>query len=134
MRLNMNTQPDRSKVIREERHNGIKRDLTTTKSENNGAARGTTCSIARAPRALLRVARGLTMKVKNLIGREGGKSPSQIDQRLHLGGGGPQMREEEEEWQSEHRNIWLQKGEAVPQAVELGQRAKGEEQEGLKQI
>ena len=43
------------------------------------------------------------------------------------------MREEEER-QPEHKNVWLQEGEAVPQAVELGQGVKKKGQEGLKQV
>ena len=43
------------------------------------------------------------------------------------------MRQEEER-QSEGRNVWLQEGKAVPQVVKLGQGAKEEGQEELEQI
>ena len=41
---------------------------------------------------------------------------------------------EEQQQQPERRNIWLQEGEAVSQAVKLGQGAKEEGQEEPKQI
>ena len=41
---------------------------------------------------------------------------------------------EEQQQQPEHRNIWLQEGEAVPQAVKLGQGVKEEGQKGPEQI
>ena len=41
---------------------------------------------------------------------------------------------EEQQQQPEHKNVWLQEGEAVTQAVKLGQEAKEEEQKEPEQI